>query len=133
MSSGKGYGESMKTIALPLFLTLAACGGTFAPTEPAPVTTSDAGQPPTVFPPTEPLVVPSAPDAAEPDLSAFVCTVADGGDIACDTSTHQFWSWCPEQACLQSVGCDQAIEKGYVHPGDACLPLAGEIGVVNAK
>lgn len=117
-----------------LAVLLVACGGTFAPTEPSP--THDAGTAPIVFPPTEPIIIP--PDASpEPDLSAFVCTVtdADGGteDIACDTSTHQFWYWCPESACLTSVGCDHAIKDGNVHAGNRCMPLAGQLGVVNAK
>lgn len=119
-----------------LLVTLAACGGRIEtlPDSPSPDSSdevltvhpgpSDAGNERDAF--IEP----------EPDLSAFVCTtIEDGGpvDIACDTSTHQFWYWCPESACLTSVGCDHAIKDGMVHAGNRCMPLAGQLGVVNAK
>lgn len=123
----------MKTIiALPIFLL--ACGGnvTAAPT-PQPAPLPDSPDASTFAPSPEPVVIRDEPPV---DLTGFVCTVPDDGgsrDVACDTSTHQFWSWCPESACISYVGCDQAIKKGLPHAGEPCITIPGELGIVNAR
>lgn len=114
-----------------MLMLLVACGGNVAPMpEPAPVATAPVSPPVTVFPPTAPINVPA------PDAGALVCTYDDGTlviDLACDIQAHAFWRLCADQSCVQLEGCDQAIKHGTAHPGDFCVPLSGERGIVNVK
>ena len=117
------------TIALPIFLL--ACGGTYAPTDPAPdpqpTPSSDAAP---FAPSPEPVII--RDDAG--DAGTMVCHV-DGDaarDVACSTQGAS-WVVCPESKCLYPISCTDAIELGQARAGMYCRTDLGEMGIVEQR